>query len=150
MEMAQEARGRSQTAMENVPTPASSAAVRRKRVLVADVALAQSLARALSAEGYEVETVSQSLRVLDRAREWRPDMVLLDADVPYLSGLDQVRLFSLVEDVAHVPLIMMGAAAAAGPSGRDSTPGERWMARIVDWVSKPFDPADVLVALARL
>jgi CheY-like chemotaxis protein len=60
----------------------------RTRVLVADdnALSATSLSLLLELEGYEVATALDGQQALDRAREFRPDIALLDIGMPFLTG----------------------------------------------------------------
>ena len=57
----------------------------------------------LTDEGYEVTTATQSLRAFDRAKESQPDLILMDIMMPYLDGLDQIKLLSLEDDLKDIP-----------------------------------------------
>ena len=51
-----------------------------------DRAIAQALARQLEKWGYEARTVEEFDQVLERFRQLRPDLVLLDISLPFYSG----------------------------------------------------------------
>ena len=118
------------------PLPSASPAPLPARILVVDddVTVATLLSDILTEEGYAVVTVTQSLRAYDRAREWRPDLILMDVMMPYLDGLDQVKLLSLDEDLRDTPIVVVSAKARALDGIKD--PGAL---RIMDFVRKPFE-----------
>ena len=98
--------------------------------------------------GYEVAAVTHSLRAFDRAKETRPDLILLDLMLPYLDEFDQIRIFSFDDDLKNIPII----AVTAKPGALDGIDDLRAL-RIVDYLYKPFE-SSVLVekignALAR-
>lgn len=62
------------------------AAVIRVLVVDDDVRHLDVVARGLRLEGFEVETSASSLGVSNLARKFAPDVVLLDVNIPALSG----------------------------------------------------------------
>ncbi|OGV81299.1 MAG: hypothetical protein A2340_14895 [Lentisphaerae bacterium RIFOXYB12_FULL_60_10] len=79
------------------------------RLLVVDPseAVQASLAPPLSHDGYDVAVVATA----DEAGRWmcqnRPDLVLLEEDLPDHSGLEVCRSFRQAEETASVPVIML-------------------------------------------
>ncbi len=73
-----------------VHTPAAPALMSgdRRRVLVVDDNRdgCESLAALLRMHGFGVETVYDGVEAIARARQWRPEVVLLDIGLPTLSG----------------------------------------------------------------
>jgi len=106
------------------------------RILIVDddPTIVQMLSDILTDEGYEVATATQSLRAFDRAKEAQPDLILMDIMMPYLDGLDQIKLFSLDDDLKDVPIIVITAKARA----LDGIDDLRTL-RIVDYLYKPFE-----------
>jgi DNA-binding response OmpR family regulator len=113
----------------------------RRRILVVDddPSIVQLLCEALEFEGHAVRGTSQSLRAFDTAREFSPDLVLMDIVMPYLDGLDQIKLLALDERLATVPVMVMTAKVGALDAVEDLR-----ALRIVDYVYKPFDVAELL------
>ena len=111
------------------------------RILIVDddPNIVQMLAEFLSDEGYEVATATQSLRAFDRAKEAQPDLILMDIMMPYLDGLDQIKLLSLDDDLKDVPIIVITANARALEGIEDLR-----VLRIVDYLYKPFEITDLL------
>jgi len=111
------------------------------RILIVDddPTIVQMLSDILTDEGYEVATATQSLRAFDRAKEAQPDLILMDIMMPYLDGLDQIKLFSLDDDLKDVPIIVITAKARALDGIEDLK-----ALRIVDYLYKPFEIADLL------
>ncbi len=111
------------------------------RILIVDddPTIVQMLTDILTDEGYEVASATQSLRAFDRAKETQPDLILMDIMMPYLDGLDQIKLFSLDDDLKDVPIIVITAKAHALDGIEDLR-----ALRIVDYLYKPFEIAVLL------
>ena len=81
------------------------------RVLIAEdeAAIADAVAYALRAEGFEVDTVEDGERALQAARADGYDVVLLDLMLPGISGLEVCRR---VRAESAVPVVMLTARNA--------------------------------------
>lgn len=116
-----------------------------KKILVVDdeASIAELLAQTLSNEGYEVKKAMQSLRVFDDVRSFMPDLILLDLNMPYLEGEDELHLMHLDPQLANIPVIVVTAR-------NDLTQDEPRLRAlgVLHIVRKPFD-LDALVALVR-
>jgi DNA-binding response OmpR family regulator len=91
----------------------------------------------LEAEGIEVLEAPDGQSGLERAREERPDVVLLDVMMP---GLDGWRVAErLLEDVrtSEIPIIFLTARAEVRDRARGLDIGG------VAYVTKPFDPLEL-------
>ena len=64
-----------------------------KKILIVDddSVLRESLAAGLEAEGYSVSQARDGREGLNKATEWRPDLVVLDLVMPQLGGLEVCR-----------------------------------------------------------
>jgi CheY-like chemotaxis protein len=126
------------------PRPRETNRVSRILIVDDDPNIVQMLSDILTDEGYEVATATQSLRAFDRAKEAQPDLILMDIMMPYLDGLDQIKLLSLDDDLKEIPIIVITAKARA----LDGIPDLRAL-RIVDYLYKPFEIADLLEKIGR-
>jgi CheY-like chemotaxis protein len=119
---------------------------RVSRILIVDddPNIVQMLSDILTDEGYEVATATQSLRAFDRAKEAQPDLILMDIMMPYLDGLDQIKLLSLDDDLKDIPIIVITAKVRA-LEGIDDLRA----LRIVDHLYKPFEIADLLQKIGK-
>lgn len=89
----------------------------------------EMVAEALEADGLRVVTAADGREALQRARDERPDLVLLDLMLPGLSGMEVCRILRRESDV---PIIMLTARG----SEVDKVVGLELGAD--DYVTKPF------------
>ena len=68
--------------------------------------IARFLELELQHEGYEVETAGDGRTGLDKALNWKPDLIILDLMLPELSGIEVCRRLRHESDV---PIIMLTA-----------------------------------------
>ncbi len=106
------------------------------RILVVDddLEIVELIRDLLRQEGHAVETTTQSLRVYDKAKEFKPDLVLLDIMMPYLDGWDELKLFSRDVELRSIPVIVITADRKAAAQRHYG---------VVDTLLKPFDLAEL-------
>jgi DNA-binding response OmpR family regulator len=82
----------------------------RKILLVEDDdALANVYVMRLKAEGFEVARVANGEDALAAAKEHKPDLVLLDAMMPKVSGFDVLDILRNTPETANLKIIMLTA-----------------------------------------
>ena len=86
----------------------------------------------LAAHGHQPEAVTDSRNALEAARNFQPDLVITDIQLPHLSGLDLIRLIRAEEGIAEVPIMAVTAYSAPGDEERIRAAGAQ------AYVSKPI------------
>lgn len=109
----------------------------RKRILVVedDTALARVLGDNLRFEGYEVECVSDGVVAQKRAREFTPDLVVLDIMLPGMNGFD---LCAALRQRRQTPILILSARGHKADKLRGLNLGAD------DYITKPFDLEELL------
>lgn len=72
------------------------------------------LSRRLKRRGYEIEVAVDGQDGLQRATEGKPDLVLLDMDLPVIDGWEVARRLKSDEGTAGIPIIALTAHAMVG------------------------------------
>jgi two-component system, cell cycle response regulator DivK len=72
----------------------------------------------LEAYGYDIVKTDSGAAVLELARTHRPDLVLMDIQLPDVSGLDAVRQLKGDSETREIPVIAVTAFAMAGDERR--------------------------------
>jgi DNA-binding NtrC family response regulator len=110
----------------------------RWRVLVVDdeEAARYGMRRALSGFDYEVEEAGSVEEARERVAARRPDLLLLDVNLPGTSGLEYLR--ELVAEGERAPLVVMVTAY-----GSERVAVEAIKAGAYDYLSKPFEIEDL-------
>ena len=86
----------------------------------------------LTAHGHETEPVTDSRDALDAARAFKPDLVITDIQLPYVTGIELMELLRADEELKDVPIMAVTAYAAAGDDERIRAAGAQ------AYVSKPI------------
>ena len=112
----------------------------RGRILVVDDEpdLIRVLEFGLKASGYTVEVASDGQEGLKKAREIKPDVILLDLMLPKLDGYKVCRLLKFDDRFKHIPIIILSARTQEG----DQTLALEMGAN--RFVTKPYDFTEIL------
>lgn len=83
----------------------------KKKILLVedDAALSGVYKSRLQMEGFETEEVSNGEMALSAALEFRPDLILLDAMMPKISGFDVLDILRNTPETANIRIIMLTA-----------------------------------------
>lgn len=82
----------------------------KKILLVEDDTALSAVYRArLEIEGFDVREVNNGEDALSATLEYRPDLILLDAMMPKISGFDVLDILRNTPDTANVRIIMLTA-----------------------------------------
>jgi len=83
----------------------------KKKILLVedDTALSAVYKSRLDLEGFDVREVSNGEDALSAAIEYRPDLVLLDAMMPKISGFDVLDILRNTPDTTNIRVIMLTA-----------------------------------------
>ncbi|HEY3050644.1 MAG TPA: response regulator [Gaiellaceae bacterium] len=115
----------------------------RKTILICDDEPAlRELIRASMDDGYRFAEASDGIVAMELARELNPDVVILDLMLPRLSGLEVLERLSADEQLKDVPVLVITAW--------NETREDVLAAGADEFVTKPFDPADLRAAVNRL
>ncbi|MDB5458434.1 MAG: two-component system response regulator [Caulobacteraceae bacterium] len=72
----------------------------------------------LEAQGYETLETREGLQALSLARQHRPDLILMDIQLPEISGLEVTKWLKEDDDLAKIPVIAVTAFAMKGDEER--------------------------------
>lgn len=112
----------------------------RARVLVVDDEpdLIRILEFGLRAAGYQVEIAADGQEGLKKAREIRPDIILLDLMLPKLDGYKVCRLLKFDERYRHIPIIILSARTQEGDQALAKEMGAN------RFITKPYEFSEIL------
>jgi two-component system cell cycle response regulator DivK len=78
------------------------------------------------------------------ACEHRPELILMDVQLPKVSGLDAIRALRRTPETANTPIIAITSFALSGDDQRAKDAGA------TAYLAKPFSPFDLLTMIRRL
>jgi len=104
-----------QSAANPAPDAASEAQVAKKVLIVEDNELNMKLFHdLLEAHGYETLQTRDGLEALKIARENTPDLILMDIQLPEVSGLEVAKWIKEDDNLKSIPIIAVTAFAMKG------------------------------------
>jgi two-component system cell cycle response regulator DivK len=72
----------------------------------------------LEAQGYETLETREGLQALSLARKHHPDLILMDIQLPEISGLEVTKWLKEDDELAEIPVIAVTAFAMKGDEER--------------------------------
>lgn len=91
----------------------------------------------LQGEAVTLHVAGDGLTGIEMARDLRPDLILLDVEMPAPDGFEVCRRLKLDPALLNIPVIFLTGSAGT----RDKVIGLELGA--VDYITKPFDPAEL-------
>src|SRR6201994_1948726 len=97
----------------------------------------------LDAQGYAILETREGLQALTLARQHRPDLILMDIQLPEISGLEVTKWLKEDDELAHIPVIAVTAFAMKGDEERIREGG------CEAYISKPISVMQFLDTVRR-
>jgi two-component system, OmpR family, phosphate regulon response regulator PhoB len=98
----------------------------------------------LEREGFAISEAADGEEALLRAKEDKPDLVILDWMLPHLSGIEVCRRLRRLPESRAVPIIMLTARGEEADKVRGLEVGAD------DYVTKPFSPVELIARVRAL
>jgi two-component system, cell cycle response regulator DivK len=98
----------------------------------------------LRVHGYEAEPVRDGREAVERARAFAPDLVIMDIQMPHISGLEIIEQLKGDETLRTIPIMAVTAYAAKGDEDRIRDAGAE------GYVSKPISVIRFVEAVRAL
>jgi len=117
----------------------------RHKILVVDddPAVLKLIEAMLIPAGYYVVTLADSTRVINTAREMKPDLILLDIMMPFEDGYSILKKLKRGLNRSNIPILMVSAVADADhkvTAGMDGASA---------YITKPIDKKILLETIAH-
>ena len=97
----------------------------------------------LTSAGYELVEATDGEAGVRFAQAERPDLILMDIQLPVLDGYEATRRIKQNPSCAHVPIIVVTSYALSGDDAKARAAGAD------DYVAKPFSPRQLLADRVR-
>jgi len=115
-----------------------------KKILVAedDLVTQQILAMRLEINDFQVVAVADGEEALNKAKEEKPDLIILDLMLPKISGFEVCRMLKFDDDYKNIPIIVLSSLSSQQEREKAVQNGAD------EYFIKPFD-LDLLVTKIR-
>jgi two-component system cell cycle response regulator DivK len=97
----------------------------------------------LDAHGYNILQTKDGLEALDMAREHRPDLILMDIQLPEVSGLEVTKWLKEDDTLRAIPVVAVTAFAMKGDEEKIREGG------CEAYIAKPISVADFMATVRR-
>lgn len=98
----------------------------------------------LDSQGYETLQTREGLEALSLAREARPDLILMDIQLPEISGLEVTKWLKEDDELSSIPVVAVTAFAMKGDEERIRQGG------CEAYISKPISVSGFLDTIRKL
>lgn len=117
----------------------------QKRILIVeDGEFNRDLLVQLLGDDYKVLVAVDGEEGIKKARQERPDLILMDLGLPGLDGWEATRIIKATEELKHIPIIAVTSHAMVGDERKSREIGCN------DYLSKPIDEEELLGKIRRL
>lgn len=97
----------------------------------------------VTASGYELVEAATGEEGLEAAARERPDLILMDIQLPGIDGYEVTRRIKANPDLRHIPIIAVTSFALSGDDKKAFAAG------CDGYVTKPFSPRLLLAKIAE-
>jgi chemosensory pili system protein ChpA (sensor histidine kinase/response regulator) len=127
------------------PAPSPEARAAAPLVMVVDDSLTvrKITGRMLAREGYEFVTAKDGVDALQQLQDVRPDVILLDVEMPRMDGFEFARNVRADEATRSIPIIMITSRTADKHRSRALELG------VNEYMGKPYQEEQLLALIAR-
>jgi CheY-like chemotaxis protein len=100
------------------------------------------LEKMLKISGYnDVQTLTDSRKVIELYHIYRPDLILLDFRMPFMDGLEVIDSLNNIKDFTILPIIMISAE-------NENEYYENALSKgAIDFITKPFNYNDIIIKI---
>ena len=118
----------------------------RKKILIVDdeIEMAEMETMRLKSSGYEVAAAYDAHSGLKKAREWAPDLIMLDIMLPQMDGYQVCYALKKDTRCQGIPIILVSAVDEKYDTDLGKTVGADF------YFTKPFEPAVLLAKIKEL
>ncbi len=97
----------------------------------------------LESVGFELKEAATGDAGVRLAETWRPDLILMDIQMPVLDGYAATKLIKSNAELRHIPIIVITSYALSGDEAKAREAGAD------AYVAKPFSPRQLLAMIRQ-
>ena len=116
------------------------------KIMVVDdsVSIRKVVSRLLEEQGWSVQTASDGMEALEKLRESRPDLIVLDIEMPRVNGFEFLTSFKNLDGCETIPVIMLTSRTAAKHRQKAIALGAK------GFVAKPFNNDEFIQLISKI
>ncbi len=136
-------RHQSEIGDRHIPAPQDARAGPRILIVEDDFLNMKLMIDLFEEHGYGTFQAVNGQEAINLARAKRPDLIVMDIQLPGLSGLDVIRQLKSDGEIMDIPVIAVSAMARAGAEVKIRSAG------FDEFLSKPFTVRSMLLTVSR-
>jgi len=118
---------------------------KKKSILLVDDSTTNlTLVNALLSNTYTLYTAINGIRMFKLLKNIKPDLILLDIEMPEMDGYEVLKRLKSNDDTADIPVAFLTAHGTEGVGPKDLPPGA------IGYITKPFSPQILLSNIERI
>ena len=102
------------------------------------------IAFALRFGGFEVEEAVNGIEAVEKARELRPDLILMDVRMPKKTGYEACQELKETDETRDIPIVFLSA------KGQEAEIKQGMELGAVDYIIKPFEAEQLPKRMAEI
>ena len=116
------------------------------KILVVDdePSIVRLVTTTLEARGYEVVTAHDGMEAITEAKQYKPDLILLDIMMPHMDGREARKRLLADPVTKDIPVIHLSAVGDFEQQLKAVAGG------VTDYITKPFTPSDLAQRVADM
>jgi len=120
--------------------------MQKGKILVVDdeVYILHILDFSLGAEGFDVVTANNGEMAITKAKQEKPNLIVLDIMMPVLDGYETLKRLKADQDTKDIPVILLTA------KGRDVDKRLGFEVGATDYIVKPFSPSRLIERIEEI
>ena len=116
------------------------------KIMVVDdsISIRQVISRLMSDQGWEVQTAKDGIDALDKLREDRPDLIVLDIEMPRMNGYEFLGAVKTESGYEDIPVVMLTSRTSAKHREKARSLGAR------GFIVKPYKDDEFVQLIKKL
>ena len=124
---------------------AEAAGVKKRILIIEDTEDNRRILRdLLTHAGYDLIEADDGAKGVAMAAEHRPDLILMDIQLPTIDGYEATRQIKANPDLRHIPIVAVTSYALSGDEAKSLAAG------CDGYIAKPFSPRKILAMMRDL
>jgi two-component system alkaline phosphatase synthesis response regulator PhoP len=117
--------------------------MKKKIVIVDDFEESCQLMVEILSPEFECHYICQSEKALEAIQALKPDIILMDYKMPYVTGVELCKIIKNIPSLHHIPIIFISGAVTSDERIETLESGGD------DFLSKPFHPKELLLRVKK-
>ncbi len=118
----------------------------QKIILIVDdlLMMHRLVGQMLTDEGYKVLKAENGKRGYEMTKTWKPDLVIMDIEMPVMNGFDATRMIKSDPAISHIPVVILTSLGSEEDIKKAKEAGADW------FLNKPVSKDNLLETVKKM